>query len=382
MKLVSLSASSGQVYELCPKRWQAEYEVRSDFPGGDAANLGTACHGAMEEWVKNGYHARELSATQKGELISKLFDRHYDQLFSHEDRRSEGRDLCAKWANRTDFSGVEVLSTERKREIMLATKHGHVPFRFIMDLELRHPNGDIEIVDYKSVGRPIPVTELKNRLQARSYAAMAHLMYPDAPRIWVTFDLLRFDPIGVVFSRDECIETLNYLVRLAERILEDDDPKEVINNECRFCIRKNSCQKIRNYEIAKDANSPTADLSSQAKAYLELQQAKGVIDSLMAELEMHMTNNATAMLEDGENSITTDDGFVVTISQSRRRVVDHDALLQILQPEQIARMASVSVTKLDEFLESEDVDRESASKIRQAVRWTYGKASLKVKEAK
>lgn len=367
------------VYELCPKRWEAEYQDRVDSPAGSAANLGTACHAAMQTWVEDGHHLLDLTVEQKAERIGKLFDREYERLFGGDySRRDEGRSLCGNWAQRTSFEGVTVLSTERKREIMLNTRHGLVPFRFIMDLELQHvESGDVEIVDYKTVARPIPAADLKNRLQCRAYAAMAHLMHPDAPRIWVTFDLLRFDAIGVVFTRQECIDTLDYLVRLAERIIEDTDPVETINAECRFCVRKEKCQKLRYVNHHKGGHSPGAPLAAQVAAMWELQQAKGAIEGMLRELETLITAEVS---NEPDDLIELENGFSIGFTSSRRRVIDMERLVEALPEHDLASIATVGVTKLDELLNSGTLPADVASRVRQTVTWAHGKPSLKIRK--
>lgn len=374
MQLTSLSASSALVYEACPARWKAEYEQRVYSPGGDAANLGTACHGAMQRYVEDGYHLGDVPYVLKAKHISRMFNEEYDKLFSDESRRAEGRELVVRWATRTNFEGLTVLSTERKREIQLATRHGNVPFRFVMDLELAHYNGDIEVVDYKTYARPVPIGDLKNRIQCRAYAAMAHLMHPDAARIWVTFDLLRFEPIGVVFTRDECIETLDYLVRLAERIIEDENPQETINPECRFCVRKERCQKLSAYSAFKGAHSPDASLADQVKTLLELQQAKGAIEDMIKRLEPLILMS----FDDTEEDRIELDDHVLTLSSSRRRVIDMDRLIEVLPGHDLAAIATVGISKLDELLASGTLEPETASRVRQTITWRLGKQTLKI----
>jgi PD-(D/E)XK nuclease superfamily len=87
MRLRSLSASSAQVYEECPARWAAEMRDRVPQIGGSAANLGTACHGTFDDFVKNNWHLRPMG--EQLQAIVQLYDHWYHVLFSDTERYEE-----------------------------------------------------------------------------------------------------------------------------------------------------------------------------------------------------------------------------------------------------------------------------------------------------
>lgn len=374
MELRSLSATSARVYELCPARWQAEFEKRGGSPSGDAANLGTACHHAFLRFVASGRHLKSVSPIDD---CNRYFDEKYDELFSDDRRRAEGHKLCAKWVGRQNWANRQVLRLEEKRELTLETAEGPVAFRYIMDREdLLIDDHEIEVIDYKSVSMPLPPEELRNRIQARAYAWAAMKEHPEVERVWVTFDLLRYEPISLAFTRADAEQTEAYLVRLAERIMEDDEPVETPNGECRFCTRKLECSELNRLWAGKTgviaAMTPVTLLRTRAS----MEHAKNAANSLLTDLDEEIARLLEA--EDEEELVAGD--YVATMSSSRRREVNVEALAKLLTPDQLAAMASVGVTSIDDLLRSGELDDETASLVRQTMTWRHGKPSVKVKE--
>lgn len=382
MELRSLSASSGAVYELCPARYAAEHERRAPRKTGDAAALGSACHKAMQDFVELGYHEKGLVGGPLSDTIIALFDVAYRHLFSDDRRLLEGRNLCVQWAQRQDWSKKKVLSTEEKREFMIPTKYGDVPFRYIRDRVDQHPNGDIEVVDYKSVVMPVTHEKLRNRLQARCYALSVYLEHPEVNKIWVTFDLLRYEEISVVFSVEECKETLRYLIALAERIIEDQDPQEVLNDECGWCVKKHKCREADLWVThAGDLLiNPEPDKAIEQRYKLGL--AQKLLEAKARELDVQI---ATYMEKsnDTEYHVTTPDygEVVVTFSSSRRRAVDTKALVNVLTAEQMAQVASIGVTALDELQKSGSLTPSQIKEVREAVSWKHSEPKVGIKKA-
>jgi hypothetical protein len=164
-----------------------------------------------------------------------------------------------------------------------------IPFTFIWDRCDRHDDGTIEVVDYKTVIKPVQPNELKQRIQPRAYALAAMIKYPNATRILVTYDLLRYETVGTYFSREECIDTWRYLQALYVRILESDGTRETLNAECQYCVRKPVCKTLTEHSIGggilgidnpHDAADMRARLDGAQKA---LKSLIGELDALVLE---------------------------------------------------------------------------------------------------
>ena len=123
-----------------------------------------------------------------------------------------------------------------------------LPFTYIWDrCDSLKDGSEVEVTDYKTVAMPVSPEELRSRIQPRAYALAAQIRFPDAERIWVTYDLLRYDKVGVVFTRAENVATWRYLQQMAVRIRESDGTKETLNAECRWCVRKSACETLHKH---------------------------------------------------------------------------------------------------------------------------------------
>jgi RecB family exonuclease len=373
MKLRSLSATAANTYESCPRRFQAEHLDRAPSLSGAAANLGTACHRVAQRWVEEDHYRRPFD----GDVLRILWDESYWRLFRDGTRYDEGLGMIERWAKRQNWEGRTVLSTEHKRSFTLDTSIGPVPFNYIMDREDELEDGDIEVVDYKSISMPVQPSDLKNRLQSRAYALAAWLEHPNARRIWVTFDLFRYDPVGIVFTASECEDTHRYFLALAERIIADDQAEEILGNDCRWCVRKDVCATLNAHIDAAGETLAITDLRHLAEKRFGAAIARKALDSQLEELDAQLL--AHLVKNDTEEEVVP--GYVVRISRSRRRVVDNSRLAQLLPPEIFGRLATVGPSAVDELLKAGELDADTASLVRQTMRWTQGKGTVDVRRA-
>jgi len=180
MEPKSLSASSSAVFELCPARFKAENLNRSPDIDNDAASLGTACHEVCELWVADGHYLLNLAQSDIERIIGELYEAAYWKVMADRERYDEGLALCMKWVERQDWTGRTVLTTEVKKYFEVPTSIGPIPFNYIMDRMDRMDDGDIEVVDYKTVMAPVQPDDLKKRIQPRAYALAAQIEHPDA----------------------------------------------------------------------------------------------------------------------------------------------------------------------------------------------------------
>lgn len=374
MRPISLSATASSVYEACPARYEAEMLKKVQRSAGKAASLGTACHETLERWVADGMY---LDTSMGEKDLLKVYDWAYWKNFADKEHYDDGVQMLQRWLERQDWQGRTVLSTEQKLSFPLHTSIGDIPFNYIRDRVDLLDNGDIEVIDYKTNKWAVSADELRNRIQGRAYALATWLEHPEARRIWVTYDLLRHDPIGVVFTAEECEATHVYLHTLAERIISDDSPAETINNECRFCVRKHECKALQRY-VDGAGSTLVGDIGSMVATRAELDLAKKAIGVRLAELD-----EAIGAWLEGEDCREAEvGGFTVSLGSSRRRVIDHEKVAALLPPDHFAAVANVSLTSLDALLKSGVLDSGLASLVKQAISWRSGARSINVRPVK
>lgn len=378
----SLSPTSAQVYEACPSRWRVEFLEKAPQPPGDAAGMGTVDHAVLQRWVEEGWYQR--SGFDREAEVARIYEEEYRKVFAHDEKYGEGLELALRWLARQDWTNRVVLCTEKKRSFEVPTSVGPIPFNYIMDrmdlLEGPHQASghmEIEVVDYKTIGQPLQPEQLKLRLQARCYALAAQLEYPDADRIWVTFDLLRYEPVGCVFTKQDNRETWRYLVALAERIIADDGTAERLNPDCRYCIRKHECGTLNRHVLAGGVLGIT-DPADAADRRAKLDYAKKAIEKMIAELDPVILTYCENESVDG---FATDE-TVVTLTASKRRDVDPVLASRVIGSDLLVEHgAKLPMKAVDELLKkkSSTLTDEQKSRLRRLIRTNYGDLRVETK---
>lgn len=371
----SISATSIQVFESCQSRWRAEFFEKTPTLSGSAANLGTAVHGALEGFVKAGKHKPKQGF---GELKA-YYDIEYWKVFADEERYTEGLGLLDTWYQRTEFpESIHVASTETKENFLVKADGHEVVFNFIWDRcdILTNSDGtfDVEVLDYKTVGQPIQPEDLKKKIQARSYALAAAIKYPQARYIWITYDLLRYDKIGVRFTREENIETYRFLQAALRRIIASDGTKETLNPECRWCIRKPVCETLHKHIAAGGVLGLTdpdqvADLRAQNEYTIK------ALETLNKELDEFLLRH----LEETEQLEFRTGSTVVSGTMSSRRGVDPHRVARVIGSEMMSEYGSMKMGDFDRLMKDNRLTDEQKSELKQLVGKNYGAPGIKIK---
>ena len=369
---LTLSASTVQQFLDCPAMFAARAIDKAPDLSGDPASLGTACHAAMEAWVEHEHHKGVYD--NDWAVMKAFYDEAYWRLFTDGKRYEEGAKLLQKWLARQDWTRRTVLSVEQKLNFMLPTSAGEIKFNYIMDRMDRLDDGAIEVIDYKTISRPIQPEDLKMKVQPRTYGLAAQMLYPDAERIWVTFDMLRFDPIGIVFTKEENRATYRFLRKTAEAILASDGSLETLNEGCRWCIRKTICATLHNHS----SHGGTLALTDPVIAAQRHYDLKNIIGGLNAEAN-EMEKIALDWMRANDTDAISSDTLDIGVSVSGRRHMDAQRLAAIVGPDIMSRYDNIKVTDVDTMLKVETLTDDQKSRIRQMFTTTYSEPSLKIK---
>lgn len=377
MEPKSFSASSLNVAELCLARYEAENHKRLPSMSGKAADTGTAVHGALEHFVKGVFLDKEFEWNNK-KLLTDLYKISYVETFNSADLETpefyDGLELTNRWHERTEITD-QVLSCEVKENFPLNTSLGRIPFNYIWDRSDQIDEVTYRVVDYKTVRLPISPEEMKRRIQPRAYALAAQIKWPHAEKIWVTYDLLRHDPVGAVFTRDDNAAFWAYLKRAAERIISTPEGKspETLNPECRFCIRKAQCGTLSQAITGGTIFSITANDAARRK--LEIVSQIKALESLDAELDQILLKEAEA-----ENKIDwVVDDVIVEITASKRRNVNSNAVANIVGPALTSKYGNFTLGNVDKMLKENELNEAQKTELRNLIGIKWGQPSAKVK---
>ena len=370
----SLSASAIQAYEACPAQFKAIYIDKIPRIDGEAASLGTACHEALEMYVKGGHHnPPDLKA------LMKFYDEAYWKVFKDASRFDEGKEILEGWWARTDLlDGRKILSTEVKQTFPIKTASGaEVPFNYIWDRCDELPDGGIEVVDYKTLIMPISHEDLRKKIQARLYGLAAQIQFPKAPVIWVTFDLLRHDSVGIKLTRENNIETYRYLQAVTERIIADDYQEEKLNPDCRFCVRNSTCPTLGSHVKGGGPlrfSTPEAAIDQRAR----LEYASKALTQQVKDLDEYLLEWA-----ERENLLeyqTEETSFNIAV-QNRRSIPTEniERAAKLLGPAIMARYGSLTMRSVDAILKGENLDADVKQELKRLIKRNPTAPSVKTK---
>lgn len=380
----TLSATSLQVASLCMARWKAEYLERTPGFSGFAANIGTTCHGALEHFVKAVYI--EKTHQPSWDLLVQFYQIAYIETFQSADfdtpEYKDGIDLVKKWYKRTSFDGFQVESCEVKETIEIPVMHNGekvmIPFNYIMDRVDQISETEFRVVDYKSVRMPIQPDELEGKIQARAYALAIQIKHPEAQKIRVVFDLLRYDPVGIIVTKEDNIAFWKYLKQAAQRIvdMDEDDVKPTLNLECGFCVIKATCPLMTKNVLNGGVHSLSMEELVQKKLELEAQAKGGKY--LLEEIEELLLKEAYN--RDELSWQVMDGAFQVDVTMSRRRQVDASEVARIIGPDLFSKLGSITLGILDDLIKDPALSEDQQQALKKLIYYKNGDPKAKVKQ--
>lgn len=380
MEPASLSASAALKFELCEAGYRASNIDRVPSIAGKAGLQGNAVHEALQFWIESGQYLKFIGADYavRQQAIKVVWEMTYWNYFPDASHYESGFDMLLTYIGREDWDGRTVMETEVKKSFDLPTSKGPLTFNYILDRKDRLASGEIEVVDYKTVARPIQADDMKKRIQPRAYAVAMFIEHKalgeDLEGVWVTYDLLRYNRVSVYFTRDECIETYKYLIALAERIYKSDGTRETLNPECRFCERKQVCGTLKRHEEYGGPLSITS-LEEASERLLLLQNAKGGLDAAIDEVKAM----ALEFAEADEVIEWTTDTVEGKVTAKGRREADSERISKVVGPEIMARYGKLTLGLVEKILKEEDLTDDQKSQVKQFITKKFGEAYVEVK---
>lgn len=360
----SLSATAVSTFEDCPARWAAEHHMRARGASTSAADLGSAAHDALEYFVKAGHHTDKKSLPQ----LEKAFYKAYYERFSSDERYEEGLEMMRKWHKRSVPLPDEVISTEVKENFDIPSSKGPITFNYILDRFDRIEDHVYRVVDYKSSQLPMSPDALRRTIQARCYGLAAQIKFPDAERIWVTFDLLRHESVGQVFTREDNKATWRYLKNVVERIIEmpGDKPPEKLNPHCNWCVRKSVCKTLQRAESV--GAGLTQDPLEAADRRAALTYASKGLKAAIEELDKVIVAHCE---REGLTEFTTDT-HEVKLGLNKKRDVDGGRVKELLPDELVSEYSNIGITVVQKMLKDDRIDEEIKAAIKGLIEYRFG----------
>lgn len=363
MRIPYVSASRLKVASQCTLRYEHQYQP-SDPRVGDlraaaeqnkvGAHLGTACHNALERW-------RALDRWPEFQELEDLIDFYRDEVNKLPktlpfNKVEEGELLLTKWFHKrgiipddVEIIGVEMtMGTAQEPYIIKG-----LPVYGMMDLVLRHEDGTIEIVDYKSNMMPYTDDEVEKDVQAGIYQMVAWDMFPDAPAIVMTFDFLRFGEKTTEWSKEK-LELFHSWVMgqyMKVKALTAGEPE--IGEGCRWCEFWTICPAAKSLlDIDAWASVIGGDPTDPDSVYSELAKVKAV-SSLIERRKAALTRDIKTLVANRGGVVETND-LIVSLEDKTRTTYDAEKLRRVIGDTALAAVAKPQKGLVDRLLSQVD----------------------------
>ncbi|BCW95166.1 MAG: PD-(D/E)XK nuclease family protein [Fimbriimonadales bacterium] len=185
-----------------------------------AFTFGANLHRALDYFHTAG-GAEKLSPDALHHALEQLWsDAGFENAQQSEAFKQHGRELVSQYyqAQAEQPPEAVVLFTER----MLRRDMGRYILTGRIDRLDEHPDGSLEIIDYKSGRADVDETQVQNDLALHCYALLVQELYPDRP-LWIAIYALRPNKkVAVPLDADALEEFRALLDGLVAQILDED----------------------------------------------------------------------------------------------------------------------------------------------------------------
>lgn len=380
----SFSATSLQLAQGCLSRYKASVIDRAADEQGDAANVGIVLHGTLEEYVRSVFIRKD--AEWDLEFFRAIFDNEYYKIFGADrdiPQYVDAHTLAMRWfnnpAHRERLESVKILSLESKNSFRIPAIVGEntpqarkeeFTVNYIMDRVEQIGPKEYRVVDYKTNWVPLNYDQLRAKIQARLYALALQIVYKDAETVWVEFDFLRFEPIGVVFTKADNADTWRMLKRAVQRVIstsdEDAAKAETINGECGWCVKKATCKALQSNVAVGGIHS--LDANGAAELYAKIKAQTKALKILEENLQDYL-------LKELISAKTTELDLAnarIRLKRSSERELDHEAVAAALGPEITSELGRFTLTSIDALLKSGRLTTEQRLAVERAITKKFG----------
>lgn len=385
MHLRTISASGLKTYSKCPSRYEAEYVIakKGAQPSSRPAMVGTAVHKALEDYVQDVYIDKgrspdlqylldllEVAWSSEPALGAPGNDPDYDAAMA----------MLSTWFGRTDLSEVEVLSVEKKDSIIVPTIDGERSFNYIWDRCDRYTDIDgvtvIRVVDYKTVWMNRGLGEILDDLQVRMYGVAAAIQFKaeEPGRIEIQLDLLRHGNNTVTFEVEELRQFYRDMIDLANEIIADDNPREQLNPECHFCLKKSTCETLRSAALAGSVASMADEPDKLMEARDLLNTQKKAIEEALKEVDAELRNT----LDEKQVKALIGTTHKATATVRRTRKMDPFKVAEIIGPAKFSRIAKITLKSLDDLAKGGQLSEAQQERLDRITEFESGASTIKV----
>lgn len=370
MKVPYISASRLKTAQECSLKYCFHYEtptadaqalkdIGNHRDNSQAGRLGNNVHDAFEEWRRpdeNG-NTPKPSFGRLMTLYNEISAKREVDLAFYED----GKKMIKRWFDRRGRSPVRVLYVEMQFGQHTAPyflERTGTPVLGFIDLVIEHPDGTVELIDYKTQRLDITQSEADHSIQAAIYLCVAREMWPDRP-LKFTFDLMRHGTVSTIWSNERLETFKDWLHGQYENIkaIDSSDWTKVpatIGKGCQWCSYAPLCPKAQDLmqNGAWDMLTPTlgGDTDDLLDELATIKASKSMLEKRKKDIENHIkTEIFDYQMPVSDCKLDTEKWSVEWREQTRKSYIPAE-VQRLVPPTVFGTMVSLSNAAVDRVL--------------------------------
>jgi DNA helicase-2/ATP-dependent DNA helicase PcrA len=235
---LKLGASKLDTYKDCPLKFKFAYVLEIPTPSKTFFDLGTSVHAVVEHLTKLEKDGVEITEEIAFDILDKewIIGSFKTQTEASE-AKSKAKNMILTYLKWRSTNLNSVVEAEQKFNIEI----GKVPFNGSIDRIEKTPDGDYEVIDFKTGGVYETKNSIKENFQMNVYAMAAKKLYGKLPRKASLFYLKK----DKIISNNIDLQQVNSVQKILEdkvnSILAEDFRPIPSYDTCRRCDYLNIC---------------------------------------------------------------------------------------------------------------------------------------------
>jgi len=243
----SLSLSKGKIdtYNKCPLQFKFRHILRVPTPSRASADIGNAVHAVLEKMTKYEIDGQKLTQKQAFDLLEKMWDsRAFESETAANQAKAQAKELILTYLKWNKENPNEPIAVEKAFKLIL----GEVKFNGYIDRIDKTPDGEYEVIDYKTGSDKITRVTIKDDIQMNLYALGTEKLYGKLPKTTSLFYLKKDKMVVNDIDSEKVNEVKNSIEDAVKSILDEKFPANPSYSNCKFCDFWDICDEKETQE--------------------------------------------------------------------------------------------------------------------------------------
>jgi len=237
---LKLSKSKIETYETCPLQFKFRYILKVPTLPGSASDLGNAIHSVLEKITKYQIDGENPTEEQAFELLNKRWEsRAFESETASNQAKESAREMIQTFMTWNKANPNTPMAVEQRFNLTLAG----IQFTGFIDRVDKTPDGDYEVIDYKTGRDKISRIKIKDDVQMNLYALATEQLYGKLAKKTSLFYLKKNKIVVNDIDSEKVNEIKESIESNVKSILEEKFPANPSYSNCKFCDYVEICDE-------------------------------------------------------------------------------------------------------------------------------------------